>query len=125
MARSNGAAFDGAPLPPYRTWAQHDADTYSDYTLSASKTVIQEAPLAANLGWMGVDAGKSYALSAYMRADRDGFPPSSCFVSVVRSLQARESTPFPGGGLLAGLDPLLLLGGRVPARCLCGRGSES
>ena len=34
----------------------------------------QTSPLAANRGWMEVDPGEKYILSAYMRADRDGIP---------------------------------------------------
>lgn len=48
--------------------------TYSDYTLGASQTVVQSAPLAANLGWIGVTPGVTYTLSAFMRADREGVP---------------------------------------------------
>lgn len=32
--------------------------------------VVQTAPLAANVGWLSVDPGKTYTLSAYLRADR-------------------------------------------------------
>jgi len=34
--------------------------------------VVQSAPLAANLGWVKVQRGKTYTLSAHLRAGRDG-----------------------------------------------------
>ncbi len=53
--------------------------THSDYTLAASKSVIQAAPLAANLGWIDVSVGQLYTLSAYMRADREDVPADLVF----------------------------------------------
>ncbi len=37
-------------------------------------TVVQEAPLAVNLGWIDVVPGEIYTLSAYFKADRLGVP---------------------------------------------------
>ncbi len=53
--------------------------THSDYGLGPSGTVIQAAPLTANLGWMEVRVDETYVLSAYMRADRDGVPADLVF----------------------------------------------
>jgi hypothetical protein len=46
--------------------------TYFDGWPAAS--VVQYAPLVVNLGWMTVQPGETYALSAYMKADRSGVP---------------------------------------------------
>ena len=35
---------------------------------------IQSAPQVANWGWIRVEKGKTYTLSAYMKADREGIP---------------------------------------------------
>jgi hypothetical protein len=43
--------------------------------------VIQASPLAANVGWFDVAKGKTYTLSAYMRADRAGVPARLVFRS--------------------------------------------
>ncbi len=53
--------------------------THSDYTLGASATVVQSAPRAATLGWMTVEPGRSYTLSAWLRADRDDVPADLVF----------------------------------------------
>jgi len=41
--------------------------------------VVQAAPLAANVGWMDVVKGKTYTLSAYLRADRPDVPAQLLF----------------------------------------------
>ena len=74
-----GDAFDGAHCLRIELRPTMTTVTHSDYTLSASKTVIQSAPLAANLGWMGVSVDRTYTLSAYMRADRDEIPADLVF----------------------------------------------
>lgn len=39
-----------------------------------SARVVQAAPLATNVGWLQVEKGEAYTLSAYLRADRPGVP---------------------------------------------------
>jgi hypothetical protein len=46
--------------------------TYFDYFDPVR--VEQQSPLAANVGWIKVEKGRKYTLSAWMRADRDGVP---------------------------------------------------
>lgn len=46
--------------------------TYFDCWPAA--TVVQHAPLAMNLGWITVEPGQTYTLSAYLKADRTGVP---------------------------------------------------
>ena len=74
-----GNAFAGAHCLRIELRPTMTTVTHSDYSLSASKTVIQSAPLTANLGWMGVSVGRTYTLSAYMRADRHEIPADLVF----------------------------------------------
>ncbi|NIA14434.1 MAG: hypothetical protein GWP08_10150 [Nitrospiraceae bacterium] len=74
-----GGAFDGENCLRIELGPGETPVTYSDYTLYASQTVTQAAPLAANLGWMDVSVDETYTLSAYMRADRDGIPADLVF----------------------------------------------
>ena len=39
-----------------------------------TNSVLQHSPLVANIGWLEVQPGKNYTLSAYMRANQDGIP---------------------------------------------------
>jgi hypothetical protein len=74
-----GDAFDGAHCLRIDLGPGNTQVTHSDYTLGASKSVTQAAPLVANLGWMGVTVDHAYTLSAYMRADKDGVPADLVF----------------------------------------------
>lgn len=42
------------------------------YDVWPAEKSVHTAPLAANLGWIDVEKGKTYTLSAYMRADKPG-----------------------------------------------------
>lgn len=44
-----------------------------------SARVVQAAPLAAQVGWLSVEKGERYTLSAWMRADREGVPATLVF----------------------------------------------
>ena len=46
--------------------------TYFDYFEPVR--VVQRSPLAANVGWIRVERGRPYTLSAWMRSGRDGVP---------------------------------------------------
>lgn len=52
-----------------------------------TNTIEQHSPLVANIGWIEVQPGKKYTLSAYMRADQDGIPVK---------MQVRFSEPLKG-----------------------------
>ena len=69
-----GEAYDGDHCLRIELGPGMTPVTYSDYTLGSSQTVVQSAPLAANLGWISVTPGVTYTLSAFMRADREGVP---------------------------------------------------
>ena len=51
--------------------------TYADCWPPAR--VVQHAPLAANVGWIPVQRGSDYTLSAYMRSDMPGTPATLMF----------------------------------------------
>lgn len=74
-----GDAYDGGHCLRIELGPGKTPVTHSDYTLGASRTVTQAAPLAASLGWMNVEAGQTYSISAYMRADREGVPADLVF----------------------------------------------
>ncbi len=69
-----GEAYDGDHCLRIELGPGKTPVTYSDYTLGSSQTVVQSAPLAANLGWISVTPGVTYTLSAFMRANREGVP---------------------------------------------------
>lgn len=74
-----GGAFDGENCLKIELGPGKTLVTHSDYSLGDSQTMVQAAPLAANLGWMQVTEGKYYTLSAYMRSDVAGTPASLVF----------------------------------------------
>lgn len=74
-----GDAYDGDHCLRIKLGPEKTPVTHSDYSMGASETTTQAAPRAATLGWMPVEAGKSYTLSAYLRADRDGVPADLLF----------------------------------------------
>ena len=67
-----GGAHDGEHCLRIELGPGKTPVTYFDYFDPVA--VVQHAPLAANVGWVRVRKGKSYTLSAWMRADRDGVP---------------------------------------------------
>ena len=67
-----GGAVDGGHCLRIELGPGKTLVTHSDYTLGASATTVQAAPLAANLGWLDVTPGNRYTLSAYMRAEPAG-----------------------------------------------------
>lgn len=46
----------------------------SHFDVWPAARVVQDAPLAANFGWLPVPSGKDVTLSAWLRADRPGVP---------------------------------------------------
>jgi len=72
-----GDAYDGAhslkiELGPGKTPITH----FDGWPMAR---VVQNAPLATNIGWLQAEFGAHYTLSAYMRADRAGVPALMTF----------------------------------------------
>lgn len=74
-----GDAYEGSHCLRIELGPGKTPVTHSDYALGASATVVQAAPLAATLGWMAVEPGMSYTLSAWLRADRADVPADLMF----------------------------------------------
>jgi len=67
-----GQAADGDHCLKIELGPGKTITTYFDYFDPVA--VEQKSPLAANLGWIPVEKGKKYTLSAFLRADQAGVP---------------------------------------------------